>query len=416
MRSVLPRRLCLMRSWSRPGRCMVLGRSRTRRIVCLPRLLLGLRTRRWSRPLCRFRMRRVVHLRSWLWYRAVVYRCARVRCRCLVHTRSWSRRRLARRVISMRYVLRGTLLLVILRMRHVLRRACLLVVLRRTRYRARVVCIWGWRRTGRSRQIRPRCAWSVQGSRPCRGNHCGTPLIPRNELGGITPSCLLVLHLRRSRGDVALPLSGHLRRRRLSLDSARAPVVGHPRHIDIIDYRFVVHITHVSNVYVVDGAVVIEVATVPITSVVSRTGVTESVVDATVESDLRSPVAGVPNVKPSSKAPVARCPKEARLRGDHPRARYPVVPVVVRAPRPVSRSPDVTGARTQGLRINRQNRRAKPNRNDDLAPGGDGGRRDKQDQASKRTKTSHIGIPLSGSSTPPHRCQNQRPIASGKTT
>ena len=95
MSCALTRRFSLVRLrrprrhvWRRPGDGVLLGR-RLRRMVCLPRLLLRLRTRRGSGVLCRLWTRGVVHLRRWLRCWTIV--CRRARTRGVVHLRRWLR-------------------------------------------------------------------------------------------------------------------------------------------------------------------------------------------------------------------------------------------------------------------------------------------------------------------------------------
>jgi hypothetical protein len=77
----------------------------------------------------------------------------------------------------------------------------------------------------------------------------------------------------------------------------RAAVVADAVHILVVDDRTVVHIVNVDDVYVVDRAIVVKIAAMPISTCVAETGVAEAVVNAAVKSDSRSPVACVPVIQ-----------------------------------------------------------------------------------------------------------------------
>ena len=173
------RSVVYLRRWLRRPRSGVLLGSRLRRMVCLPRLLLRLRTRRGSGVLCRLRTRSVVYLRCWLRRRAVV--CHRVRMRNVV-------------------VLRRT--------RHVLRSSRLLVVLWRSRRLSCVVRVGRCRRPACRRELRSRCSTGVQLSRPWRCAHGRPSLVMSHKLRRVFSGCLLVLHLRRGCGQVTLMRRG----------------------------------------------------------------------------------------------------------------------------------------------------------------------------------------------------------------
>jgi hypothetical protein len=84
-----------------------------------------------------------------------------------------------------------------------------------------------------------------------------------------------------------------------------------------------------------DGAVVHEGVTTPVPAFEAGTVISEAVVDTTVETDVPSPIAGVPKISAVVPAPIARCPKEAYFRRLHPRPGHPVIGAVI--PGPVTR-------------------------------------------------------------------------------
>src|SRR5262249_36745974 len=128
----------------------------------------------------------------------------------------------------------------------------------------------------------------------------------------------------------------------------------------VVDYSLVVNM-HIGDVDVVHRAVVVERAAAPISANVADAKVAETVVHATVEADVRSPVSRVPKVEAFTPTPVAWRPKEPWFRGDHPRARHPEITVF--PIRPVAGRPDVAITRASRLHIHRQYRRRDADRN-----------------------------------------------------
>jgi hypothetical protein len=151
------------------------------------------------------------------------------------------------------------------------------------------------------------------------------------------------------------------------MKAAVATVVTDPR-IVVDDNRLVVDVRYVGDVNVGHATVVIEPVALPIPAEKSGAGVTKAIINAAVETDVWSPIAAIPNVEAVIPAPVARSPKHSDG-SKHPRARNPVVAVVV-IPRPVARRPDVALSWTQGLNINGQRRWTDPDRNSNADLGG----------------------------------------------
>ncbi len=116
---------------------------------------------------------------------------------------------------------------------------------------------------------------------------------------------------------------------------------GHGRPVNIMDP---------GNVYVVDGPIVEEMSVFPITAIVASPGIPETVVDAAVVADNRTPGAGVPVVSRAFIIPVTGSPQQVRVGGQHPGGGYPVVSR--RTPSPIPGHPDVILARTKGLLVN----------------------------------------------------------------
>src|ERR1700751_1357219 len=98
-----------------------------------------------------------------------------------------------------------------------------------------------------------------------------------------------------------------------------------------------------------------EVSTAPVAALISDSEIAEAVIDAAVETYVRSPIARVPDIDAITPTPVARSPQHSHSWGNHPCAGHPVVTVL--SPGPVTRRPDIVGARTNRLRVHRDHRR-----------------------------------------------------------
>jgi hypothetical protein len=164
-----------------------------------------------------------------------------------------------------------------------------------------------------------------------------------------------MLHLRRRGGDVLL--SGDLeflgpRPRHGSPGAAViADIVDRVVHNDRlgVDVRDI----HVNDI--VDGAIIKEVAVIPVSAFIASAGVAKSIDYAAVEPDTRSPIPCVKPVNAVVPAPVSGCPEQAWSRREHPSARDPII--VAAVPCPISRSPKIARRRNRRLFVNRQGRR-----------------------------------------------------------
>lgn len=137
----------------------------------------------------------------------------------------------------------------------------------------------------------------------------------------------------------------------------------------------VVGVVHYVDAYVCDGAVVIEVVAAPVTARVADAGVAEPIINAAVEADLGSPVAGVPAIETPSECPIAGSPEESDCGRLNPCAGHPVI--TVGSVGPVARNPKVAGSGADRLRVDGQDGRTNENgyANGDLCArgAGDGG-------------------------------------------
>jgi hypothetical protein len=140
----------------------------------------------------------------------------------------------------------------------------------------------------------------------------------------------------------------------------------------ILDHRLAIHIVNDRCVHIIHRAVVVKGSVTPIPSRVADPQIAEPVVDATVESDLRTPVAFIPHIHAIAPAPIARSPQSSDERRQYPCARHPIITVVAICP--VAWRPDISFARTDGLRVDGQQRRSDGDRHRDRSErcGGDG--------------------------------------------
>lgn len=244
---------------------------------------------------------------------------------------------------------------------------CLISGLRRfSRPRCRLCC------SGRTRNIRlcPRGGFGSYGvvlqfrDAGSRTRHCGmgrNTMICRSKIGLVLFRNLLMLLLGRGRWNVRLAGEGLLLRRRFRGNSIRPTVEA---GVSVVDDRRVVddgciHICRPNHgrVHGYYCCVVSEGAAAPLTAGEAASTITESIVHAPVEANLRPPIAGVEDVNTSiSPAPITRCPEIARLWRSDPGSRDPVV-VADAIPGPISGCPHEVGLWTGRLNVNRKSGR-----------------------------------------------------------
>jgi len=138
--------------------------------------------------------------------------------------------------------------------------------------------------------------------------------------------------------------------------AACAAVIADTVCAHVIDDRLCVRVADDGAVHVHDRGVVVEIAALPISTGEAGADVAESVVDATVKSDIWAPVTGVPEKGAVVPAPVSRCPQEANFRRFSPGSRNPVIVVIIGVPSPIAGRPQIAFAGTDGLGVHRQNR------------------------------------------------------------
>src|SRR5277367_2467494 len=117
-----------------------------------------------------------------------------------------------------------------------------------------------------------------------------------------------MLFLYGSGPSVVLAREPFLRGRWTRGDAAAPAVVADVR---VVDHDVpLVDVVYDRNVYFIDAAVIEKIVAAPVAAAVANAGITETVVDATVEADLWSPVAGVPDIGAAIPSPVAGRPEK----------------------------------------------------------------------------------------------------------
>src|SRR5579864_1005136 len=177
-----------------------------------------------------------------------------------------------------------------------------------------------------------------------------------------------MLNLRLHWGKMPLMCRTFLLRRRAGVHPAISAVV-----TDAVDRRAVVddgRVVDVMNhrdIHVGDGTVVEEVSMVPASAFETFSEIAEAVVDPAIEADQWAPITVVENEPSVAPRPVWRSPEEARFGSEDPCARYPIIVIVVVAPCPVPRRPDIAVAGTDRLLVDRESGRPERYRNSHLA-------------------------------------------------
>ena len=119
---------------------------------------------------------------------------------------------------------------------------------------------------------------------------------------------VLVLLLRGDGGDVPFVLGGHLSGSGPRIQTAGAAIVAYSRNAYVIHDWTVIYIGDVCHIDVVDRPVIKEILALPVSSLVTDSGVAEAVVDSAIEPDMRAPISRMPGKESVAPAPIAGCP------------------------------------------------------------------------------------------------------------
>src|SRR5262249_20791738 len=132
-------------------------------------------------------------------------------------------------------------------------------------------------------------------------------------------------------------------------------------HNGVVDDRSAVGVVDDGGVHIGDRRVVVILTAAPEPAHETYACVSESIVNPAIKTDVRSPIAAVPDVNTLTPAPISRRPQHADLRRLNPGPWDPVV--AVRTIGPVAGCPDIARSRTNWLHINRQRWRTDADRN-----------------------------------------------------
>jgi hypothetical protein len=228
---------------------------------------------------------------------------------------------------------------------------------RRSRGAADATDVMASRRDRGNRRTRMRGddAGTAQLRRACGRRNGGMALIVVERQRRIFRSHLHVLRLLRRRRHTLLLGGGNLLRRRLRRRAAGAPIVAHVGRV-VDDDGLVIDVgdRHVGDV--VNGAVIEEIAAVPIAALVAGAGIAEAIRHAPIEPDLWAPIAFVKSIDAVVPTPIAGRPQQPLLRRQYPRPRHPVIASAV-IPGPIAGRPHIAGRRYRRLIVDRQWRR-----------------------------------------------------------
>ena len=216
--------------------------------------------------------------------------------------------------------------------------------------RFRFGLVWG--RLARCRSpFRGPCAVVAHfaGARGCCG--IGSSVIHRSLHRPVSACCLLMLRLLGRHRNVLLVRHGCFCLCWTGRSSSRPPVEACPAvRGTVVRHRCVVNVVHHYRVHVRYACVVVVLLSSPISTVEAGAGIAESIVNASIKPNGRSPVAHIPDVEAVHERPISGRPKQARFRGEDPSPGNPVVARVV-VIGPIAWHLDVAGFGTDRLRI-----------------------------------------------------------------
>ena len=200
-----------------------------------------------------------------------------------------------------------------------------------------------------SRSSRYHSGFEISWSGGCRYGRF--TVIDGGPQAAIASSGLLVPGLRGRGREVSCAGKPLLFGCRSCIGSTAAAVVADAVHARIVDDRLVVCVMNDRGVYVHDRGVVEKAAPLPVSALEAGAHVSESIKNATVEADLFSPVASVPEVNAVAPSPISRSPQETNFGRENPRAWDPVIIAIVIVPSPIAGCPQIAWARADGLYI-----------------------------------------------------------------
>jgi hypothetical protein len=193
--------------------------------------------------------------------------------------------------------------------------------------------------------------------RPFRYKACRSAMIDRGELCAIGRRGLSQLYLRSHGRCMRSTECSYLGWSWTCPGALRTAVVADAiddsRVVD--DHVALVDVCDMHAAEVIDGAVVGELVAMPVAALVAHAHIAEAIIHAAIEADIASPISDVISIAAAHKAPVARRPECALIRGCAPRSGNPVV--AGRRPGPIAWRPKIARLRNRRLFVSRQRRR-----------------------------------------------------------
>src|SRR6185312_14733231 len=139
-------------------------------------------------------------------------------------------------------------------------------------------------------------------------------VVNRGQRRAIARKRLLMRYLIRGSLEMLLATRGNFLRTGLRANSALS-VETHPAHRGGVDHRAIhINISHHGCVYIEYRSVIPEHIASPDSAAKADATVSESVIHATIKSNVRTPVACVPQIGATGKTPIAGSPQHAEPR------------------------------------------------------------------------------------------------------
>ena len=151
-------------------------------------------------------------------------------------------------------------------------------------------------------------------------------MIDRGKIRAVSAGLVPDLQLRGHGLRVRLAKRGQFRGPWAGLYTASTAVVTDARS-GVVDYVAAIDVVHPAVADIVDAAVVVEMAAIPVAALVANAGVAKAVVHIAIEANVRSPVSVKEGVAAAGVAPVAGRPQRAFIGSLNPCAGNPVVAV-----------------------------------------------------------------------------------------
>lgn len=151
--------------------------------------------------------------------------------------------------------------------------------------------------------------------------------------------------------------------RRAAGTAVKAGTIIHRGIIDnscIVDDRSIdISVVYDRRIYIYDSGVVMKGAATPFAPHKTRSSVSVTIVNASIEPYMETPISRMPSVNAACVTPISRRPKVPRHRRAYPNTGHPIISIDLIVC-PITGTPQVAVHRTGRLRIHRQGRRRRP--------------------------------------------------------